>query len=247
MNISETWFETWFNSSYYHLLYNKRDDKEAQEFLDNLISYLNPSKEQIFLDLACGKGRHSRYLNSKGFEITGVDLSEESIAYAKQFENETLSFFVHDMRRVLRVNYFNYVLNLFTSFGYFESEKDDLLALKAMQQNLRAEGILVLDFMNSSKVIKNLVPEESKTINGIVFHVKRYVKSGFIIKEINVEDKGAKHQFFERVQALTYNDFEKYFSLCGLKILNLFGDYHLAEFDEHTSDRLILVAQKHLS
>src|ERR1017187_4019269 len=106
------WFEHWFDSPYYHILYKKRDDKEAKLFLDNLISLLKPKPKSSIMDLACGRGRHAKYLNKKGFIVTGLDLSEESIKHAKNFMNEKLSFFVHDMRNVFKPDYFDYVFNL---------------------------------------------------------------------------------------------------------------------------------------
>ena len=111
------WFESWFDSPYYHVLYKNRDFSEAELFIDKLIQLIEPTKASRVLDLACGKGRHSIYLNKKGFDVTGIDLSEKSIACAKTAENETLHFYMHDMRKLFRTNYFDVVLNLFTSFG----------------------------------------------------------------------------------------------------------------------------------
>ena len=68
------WFENWFNSKYYHILYKNRDHKEAVFFLDNIIKNININDGQI-LDVACGKGRHAKYLNHLGFNVTGIDLS----------------------------------------------------------------------------------------------------------------------------------------------------------------------------
>ena len=76
------WFKDWFNSPYYHLLYKNRDDNEARSFMDVLLQKLNMKEGSCILDLACGKGRHSKYLNEKGFDVTGVDLAKESICCA---------------------------------------------------------------------------------------------------------------------------------------------------------------------
>ena len=76
------WFTSWFDTPYYHTLYKDRNHSEAQVFMDNLTNYLNVPEHGEILDLACGKGRHSIYLNSLGYNVTGVDLSENSIEYA---------------------------------------------------------------------------------------------------------------------------------------------------------------------
>ena len=73
MTIKKKWFQSWFDTSYYHTLYKHRDDKEAQMFMKNLVRHLEIDSDQHILDLACGKGRHSIFLNQLGFNVTGVD------------------------------------------------------------------------------------------------------------------------------------------------------------------------------
>jgi SAM-dependent methyltransferase len=238
------WFEAWFDSPYYHILYKDRDDAEAELFIDNLVNFLHPEKNSTFLDLACGKGRHAIYLNKKGFPTIGIDLSPESIAYASQFENDNLQFYVQDMRKPFRINYFNYVLNLFTSFGYFELERDDIAVMHTVYKMLQPKGIFVIDFMNTQKVIANLAHDEIKQIGGITFQINKYLENNFIVKRIRFSDKGKSYDYQERVKALIPGDFEKYLSAANLKTVHLFGNYQLQPFHAGTSDRLILVAEK---
>lgn len=238
------WYECWFDSPYYHHLYSNRDYSEAESFIDNLIEVLQPEKHFRFLDLACGKGRHSIYLNKKGFDVTGVDLSQQSIECAKQSENENLHFYVHDMRKLFRTNYFDIALNLFTSFGYFENERDDNAVINSVCKALKPNGIFVLDFMNSKKAITDLIQEETKTINDISFKINKKIENNFIVKQIRFTDEGKEYMFEERVKTLTLADFEKYFEANKLKIVNLRGNYALDEFDEKHSDRLIIIAKK---
>lgn len=238
------WFECWFDSPYYHVLYKNRDFTEAELFIDNLIQLLEPTKSNRFLDLGCGKGRHSIYLNKKGFDVIGIDLSEKSIAYAKTSENETLHFYRHDMRKLFRTNYFDVVLNLFTSFGYFEQERDDNAVINAACKALKPNGIFVLDFMNAKKVCTTLSCKETKTVEGIQFKISKIFENNFIVKKIQFTDKGKDYHFEERVKALTLTDFEKYFEANKLKIVHLRGNYRLEEFDERRSERLIIVARK---
>lgn len=243
-NKCNMWFEDWFDSPYYHLLYKNRDHSEAELFIDNLLTLLKPEKESRFLDLGCGKGRHSIYLNKKGFDVTGIDLAENSIQCAKQHENEHLHFYVHDMRKLFRTNYFDCVVNLFTSFGYFENNRDDNATINASYKSLKPNGFFVLDFMNSKKVIRNLPIEEKKIIEGIEFKITKSVSTNFIIKQIQFTDKEKEYKFQECVKVFTLADFENYFSENKLKIVHLKGNYQLEEFDENNSDRLIIVGQK---
>ena len=93
-----SWYKSWFNSPFYHKLYFERDEEEANAFIKKLIAHLSPPAGCRMLDVACGKGRHSKTLAAMGYQVTGIDISPDSIAHAKQYENEKLEFFVHDMR-----------------------------------------------------------------------------------------------------------------------------------------------------
>lgn len=235
-----TWFASWFDSPYYHILYKDRDYAEAQVFMDNITQYLNLPDDAKILDLACGKGRHSIYLNELGYEVTGADLSENSIKEASKHSNDKLHFEVHDMRIPFEQK-FDAIFNLFTSFGYFENDADNLTTLKAIQESLTEYGFAVIDFMNVQHVIENLVPEEVKTVDGIDFHIKRYVIDNHIIKEIGFEDNGEKFHFTEKVQALTLQNFEEMMEEAGIYLLDTFGDYKLKKFYKNESERLIMV------
>lgn len=238
------WFKNWFDSPYYHILYKNRDNYEAEYFMDTIVNFLNPLKNSRILDLACGKGRHAIYLNKKGFDVTGLDLSANSIQAAQEFENETLKFYVHDMRKLFRTNYFDYVFNLFTSIGYFCNENDNYAAFSTIQKSLKPGGKVIIDFFNTNKVIEHLPTQEVKTIDEIQFYIKKTIENNFIKKEIRFDHSNNSYYFTEYVQALTQADFEKYLSASGLKIVNLFGDYTLNNFNKENSDRLIIIAQK---
>lgn len=239
-NENQNWFASWFDTKYYHLLYKDRDDNEAQLFMKHLTSYLNLPEEGSILDLACGKGRHSIYLNSLGYNTTGVDLSKNSIAHAKQLENDTLTFDVHDMRKVYPKK-FDAIFNLFTSFGYFDDENDNIKTLTSIKESLNDTGFGVIDFMNVDYIIENIVTEEIKTVEHIDFHIQRYVKDNFIHKEIRFTDEGEDYSFTEKVQAITLKDFESYFEQSNITLLDVFGDYKLNKFYNTTSNRLILI------
>ena len=237
---TKNWCTSWFDTPYYHILYKERNYREAQIFMDNLTQYLNlPDKAKV-LDLACGKGRHAIYLSQLGYTVLGADLSENSIAEANKNSNTHLSFKVHDMREPFEEK-FDAIFNLFTSFGYFENDDDNLTTLKAIKESLSDYGFAVIDFMNVSQVIETLVPEEIKTMEGIDFHIKRYLKENHIYKEIDFEDQGQKFHFTEKVKALTLKDFEDLMEEAGIYLLDIFGDYKLKKFYKTESERLIMI------
>ena len=237
---SNKWYASWFDTPFYHILYKDRDYAEAENFMSNLTSYLNLPEQAKILDLACGKGRHSVYLNSIGYDVTGVDLSENSIKYAKQFENERLHFKVHDMCKPFNET-FDAVFNLFTSFGYFENEDDNLETIKAIKADLNDYGFGVIDFMNTEYIIDTLVAEDIKTVDGIAFLQKRRVENGYIIKDISFTVDGEDYKFQERVKAFSLQDFELLFEKAGVYLIDIFGDYKLNKFYKKSSERLILI------
>lgn len=237
---SENWFSTWFDSPYYHILYKNRNEEEAQVFMDNITHYLNMPENGTILDLACGKGRHSIYLNKLGYKVTGVDLSENSISIANESSNESLRFKTQDMREPMNET-FDAVFNLFTSFGYFDTYEDNIKTLKAIKDSINEYGFGVIDFFNSDFIVENLLAEETKEIDGITFNIKRFVENKKIIKEIRFEDKGQSFYFTEKVSAFTLSDFESMMEEAGIYLLETFGDYKLRKFYKTQSERLIMI------
>lgn len=242
--MEKQWFETWFDTEEYHTLYKNRDEEEAKQFIDKLIQYLKPHPGSKFLDIACGKGRHAKQVFDLGFEVVGYDLSKNSIAQAQEFAQDKLSFYQHDMRVLFRTNYFDFALNLFTSFGYFDSERDELKAMKSAVSSLKKGGKLVIDFLNKQQVLNQLITSEYKEINGVQYHIQKSVQNNQVIKSITYYKNNQLLQYHEKVKLLTLEDFKKYLSKLNFTITASFGDYQLNPFDIDKSARLILIAEE---
>ena len=242
------WFETWFDTPYYHILYKDRDFAEAENFITLLINYLNIKKDSRIIDLACGKGRHSVFLNQIGYKVLGLDLSPQSIEYNKQFENSDLKFEVHDMRNeifpVISAEKVDAVFNLFTSFGYFEDENDDRKVFQSISNVLKDNSYFVLDFLNSKWVENTLIKEDKKSKGGIDFTIKKKIEDQHVIKDITFQDEGKDFHFFEKVKLHTLEEINNYAEEFGFERVQIFGDYHLNEFDIETSPRCINVFKK---
>lgn len=243
-----SWFKEWFNTPYYHILYKDRDFVEAENFIRNLTQDLQLSKDSKIIDLACGKGRHSVFLQQLGYEVLGVDLSEESIEHNKQFEtsaNETpkLTFEVHDMRNELYPNVssekVNAVFNLFTSFGYFDDDEDDRKVFSSVKNVLQINGIFVLDFLNEKFVKNTLVDETTVTKDGIDFLIKKRIEEKHVIKDIFFEDKGESFHYFEKVKLHTLEEIKNIAESFGFEAVKIWGNYQLEDFERETSPRCI--------
>ena len=246
MEDNPAWYKTWFDTPFYHTLYQDRNIAEAQHFLQNLIENIPIKSQDRVMDIACGRGRHALYLAAQGFQVTGIDLSPNSISFAKkEAEKEKLNatFYVHDMRETT-LDKVNIVLNVFTSIGYFEDETDNTKAIQAFYDNLVDGGIAVIDFLHVPQVKKHWVPDEVVTKDGIEFTLKRTFTDNWIEKNISFSHQGKAYTYNERVRALTLSDFERMCSDVGFRIKKVFGNYSLKPFDNETAERLILVVQK---
>jgi SAM-dependent methyltransferase len=244
MNTHKEWFSEWFDSPYYHILYHQRDEQEAEFFLDNVVKKTAMHPDIRILDLACGKGRHAVYLNKLGFDVTGVDLSVRSIAQAATYSNSRLRFEVHDLRNYISRDKFDLALNLFTSFGYFQSAEEDEQVLLNIHESLTENGLLLIDFMNIEKVLSTLVEHESKTLDGIQFTISRWTDDQFLYKKIQCTESSTTFEFTEKVQLISRAKFEQLLQRTGFQILEVMGNYNLDPFRISESDRLILLTKR---
>ncbi len=241
------WFEEWFDSPYYHQLYCNRNEAEAKIFIEKIAGSVHIPQNAKILDAACGKGRHSLTLAHLGFKVTGIDLSKNSIEYAKQFESERLHFAVHDIRETYHTNQFDFVFNLFSSFGYFENELEDLKVIKAFSETLKHHGTLVLDYINCEWAVKNIKSKEIVQRNETQFHIQKKLEKGFIVKDVDFLTNGENYHYQERLKVISLNRFEEMLAISGFTLLQTFGDYALNKFKPTDSERLILIARKTLT
>lgn len=244
LSFVEAWFENWFGTRYYHLLYSHRNETEAQYFLNAILDAFPLNSDAHILDAACGKGRHSHYLARRGFSVDGFDLSDNNIEEARKLAPHGARFFVHDLRKAFASNTYDLVLNLFTSFGYFDHWDDNLRTLVHFDEALKPGGVAIIDFMNVQRVRQHLVPQEHLIRDDVEFFVQRRYEPPFIVKHIQVNDQGQCYHFRERVQALERGDFETMLSATAFDVVQLYGDYRLRPFDPGRSPRLILALQK---
>jgi cyclopropane fatty-acyl-phospholipid synthase-like methyltransferase len=241
---NHSWFKQWFDNDYYHILYKERDEEEAKLFLNKLHHYLQFKPEHTILDLACGRGRHANYLAALGLQVTGLDLSASSITYARQTATHPVTFGVHDMRQSFGSSEYSIILNLFTSFGYFDNEKENRQVLQHMTNALEPGGTVVIEYMNPHYIQQHLKPSEKKWIDDILFVIEKEIKENFVYKHIQFTHNDQLHCFTERVMLISLKQFEQYFQQCGLVLEQVFGDYHLNTFHKETSPRMILIAKK---
>ena len=240
------WFKEWFNSPYYHQLYFKRDEREAAQFIDKLIDYLKPATGAYMLDVACGKGRHAIHLAEKGFDVTGIDLSEDSIKEALLQQTTQLHFYLHDMRLPFNINYFDFAFNFFTSFGYFSTRREHDNSIRTISQSLKENGCFVMDYLNVHYAEDNLVHKAEKEIDGVNYYITKWYDETHFYKKIIVEDEAleAPEIYQEKVAKFSLGDFTEMFAYQGLQIQEVYGDYNFGNYNVKKSPRLVMIARK---
>lgn len=243
------WFEHWFNSEEYHVLYGHRSHEEADGFIRNLIEDSILGEEQQILDIGCGAGRHAAAMAAAGHYVTGVDLSPNSILSAKQSHRMTadsLRFVEGDMRYVdaqFASQSFDVVTMMFTSFGYFDTEEEHLMTLSAIHKVLKPKGTFILDFLNLDKVRAELIQHERIVREGIEFDIHRRLTKEWVEKSIEFTDSsGTSQHFTERVRAFSPQKLQSLLRSCGFEIDATFGNYDLISLGKN-SPRCIIVAR----
>ena len=115
-----------------HKLFAEKSPAETKKEIDQIISLTGILSNSKILDLCCGLGRHSLELAERGFKVTGVDRTEKYLEKAKREASEkdiSIEFIKDDMRNFKRSNYFNAIIIMYTSFGYFEDQNENMKVL----------------------------------------------------------------------------------------------------------------------
>jgi SAM-dependent methyltransferase len=254
----DKWFTKWFSTQDYLDLYKHRDTRDAAKILRLLFENVSIPKGAKVLDLACGNGRHSLLIARKGYNVTGIDLSNYLISKAKEKLNgeysscrNRLSFEIGDMRYIAHKNEFELVVNLFTSFGYFEKHSDNMKVIKSISSALKQNGWFLFDFLNRDYLLKHLVPFNVKREDKNIIVQIRNISGGFVEKNIFILKNNAVpgsypalNSYKEKIRLYSLKDFREMFSANGLKTVKVFGNYDGSKFVKSKSGRLILLAQK---
>lgn len=244
-----SWFEEWFDSPLYEKLYANRNEEEASLLADLIETEIPKSRYPKILDLGCGRGRHSIALAEKGYDVTGIDLSKEAILKARSKARaknlKKVSFKVNDMRVPLPKR-FNAIVNLFTTFGYFLKDSENILVLKSVSEMLETDGAFMIDFLNSTYVKDNLVPEESGKYADYSYKIYRKIEEGMVFKTIQFSgsDLSEPLEYVERVKLYDLDWFKTQFEATGFTLEKIYGDYSGNQFTPHKSKRLLMVARK---
>ena len=243
------WFddESFWNGLYPFMFAERKFDI-AEDEARSILDLVNLGEGDV-LDLACGPGRHAVALAKEGFRVTGVDLSpfllQKAISLART-ESVDVEWVRDDMRHFVRPEAFDLVINIFTSFGYFDDKRDDMTVLQNIHRNLRAGGALVMDVMGKEWLAREFLPTTSEELADGRLLVQRHeifddwtrIKNQWILIE---GDKATTFRFHHTV----YSGQEIRGSLLdvGFSDVQLFGGLDGSEYGLNAR-RLVAVARK---
>jgi SAM-dependent methyltransferase len=235
------WYQEWFGQEYLEL-YSHRDAGEAEShvrFLKRVLAWPEPT---AVLDLACGAGRHTRALRAEGLRTLGVDLSLTLLT-----QSPDLPRVAGDIRSLpFAEQTFDWVLSFFTSFGYFENERQNFLVLEEMARILRPGGRFLLDLFNLDHVLVNLIPRENRTLGGRRVTIERWFdrESRRVNKRIQIRSaRGLGRSFLESVRAYREEEVRIGLRWAGLEVEHLYGDFEGEPYGRE-SPRLILAGRR---
>ena len=245
--MNKEWFDKWFSSKDYLNVYQHRNDEDAEKLIDLILSEININNDSYVLDAACGAGRHSILFAKKGFQVTGFDLSETLLNFAKDDANKfglEITFYKSDIRNFFIDTKFDLIVNLFTSFGYFSSDEENFAFVKNAFKMLNKGGFFVLDFFNKEFLIQNLVSDSQKKINGRTIIEHRKISGNRVIKKIQIKKESVINEYIESVRLYAKNEILNKFSDIGFSVNKIFGNYDGEKFDTKNSQRLIIIFTK---
>ncbi|MFL5484374.1 MAG: class I SAM-dependent methyltransferase [Gemmatimonadaceae bacterium] len=235
------WFEEWFGEDYLDI-YQHRDETEAEHAIELIASNVTGREINAVLDLACGAGRHTKVLRERWWTV-GLDLSMALLKVARR-ETPDAPYVRADMRELpFADESFDLVVNLFTSFGYFEDDTEHVRVLACLCAAMRPDATLVIDFLNSTQVRRALVPYDERVENGITIEQRRTISPDdrFVEKKIRLRERGK--EYIERVRLLSPRDLEWMLDTAGFNLVKVFGDYGGGSWSDE-APRTILFASR---
>ena len=241
------WFKDWFNTEEYLNVYRHRNEEDAKELVELILNNINIPFHGKVLDLACGPGRHSILFAQKGYKVSAVDLSKNLLVVANNSAvnaNVDINFIEADLRSLCIKPKFDLVVNLFTSFGYFEDDRENFKLFSRAFYFLDDKGYFVLDFFNKRYIEKNIVSRSEGFVDHTKIIQERKIEGKRVIKKISIIKNDLQRQFMESVRMYNKDELITEIEKRGFKIESIFGGIRGKTFDLETSPRIIIIARK---
>jgi len=260
--MKKDWWKNLFDEKYIKTYIDYDSEKLTNKQVSFLIKNLGLKKESRVLDLACGYGRHSIGLASYGYKVTGLDYSNHLLKIARKNalgKGVEIEWVQKDMREVRYLNKFDAVINMFTSFGYFEDEKSDLKVIKNVHRALKPKGVFLIDLNNPIYVIKHILEDGKKNRkNGLMTaKFKNKLSNEIVVETENTLDpismrwimkrswreKGKIKSYKSSIRLFNIPELTEMLESNRLKVEKIWGNFNGDKFHP-LSSRIIILAKK---
>lgn len=243
----EPWYVKAFRREYLDV-YAHRDANDAKRAVDFCLTTLGLEAGDTLLDLCCGAGRHLALFEQRGVVCTGVDLSHDLLERARL--DGVKSRLIRADVRALPVSdgVFEALVNLFSSFGYFEEEREHLVMLREARRVLAPSAGAMFDIMNPAWVASNLKTENEERRAGLVIHSLRRIDSlrRRVEKRVKVTREASGDlltEYTESVRMFESSECDSLLAEAGFDVVARYGDFDGRTFDEVRSPRQIVYAK----
>jgi SAM-dependent methyltransferase len=216
--------------------------------IEQTISLLKAPPGSRFCDLCCGQGRHSLELACRGFNVTAVDRTGPYLEVARESaaaQSLNIEFVHEDIRRFCMPDSFDYVINMFTSFGYFEDPDDDRQALVNIHKSLRNNGKFLIDVLGKETLARIFCARRWEEAGDIISLAEAKVCRNWtwienrwlFVKGTERYEFNVSHRIYSAAELLSL------LTDCGFRPAQAYGDLSGSPYD-NKAERLIIVAQK---
>jgi SAM-dependent methyltransferase len=246
------WYVDFFRDDYLNVYGHMFTDERAEKEAGFVARALDLKQGASILDLCCGQGRHSVQLAKRGFKVTGLDLNPAYVELAQngaRTANVQIETVAADMREIPYANRFDAIVNMYSSFGYLESETDDLKVLESAAKALKAGGRLLLDMLNREWAIDNYIPNDwHEGADGTLYVERRdldLASSRMHVHFIVVDPNGGRRESIgHNIRLYTLTEMTRLLERAGMKVTAVFGGFD-GEAYAISTRRMIIVAQRH--
>jgi len=220
----------------------------TQEEAGQLIALLDLKPGRAILDLCCGPGRFSLEFARRGYQVTGVDRTRPYLAearWAARREKLGVEFVQADMRRFARPRAFDAVVNVFTSFGYFPKQSDDLRVCRNMYRSLRPGGRFLIETLGKEGLARRYQARDWYEVgDSLVLHERLPVDgwSAFEQRWILIR-KGRANEFRLWLRLYSAVELRGLLKQAGFRKTEAYGGYDGSPYDSEAR-RLVVVGRK---
>jgi D-alanine-D-alanine ligase len=250
MMTDTSWYKTLFGEDYLRMYEPVLTPERTQREVDGIVNLLALPQGSSILDLCCGHGRHAIALAERGYQVTGQDLSE---VFLHEAEKEAVAKDVHvdwvhsDMRHIPFENTFDAVINIFTAFGYLETQDDDQQVLKQASKALRTNGLFLLETLHREKFIRHFEPHMIDHLpDGLIVLEERdfdLLTSRANVKLTMIYEDGERKEYGHAARIYTLTELAQMLNRAGLQVKGYYGAWDKSRLTID-SLRLIVLAQK---